>query len=397
MITLGARAEPSANQQALASANTGFAFNLLKEIAREQPARNIFISPYSVSSVLHMVCNGAGGKTREELQEVLGTSEMTMAAVNEANLNLSQVLHSGTSNVVLNSANAVWYRKGIPVKPEFLACNGRFYQAKVEGLDFNAPASVGIINAWVNEVTRGRIPSIVDGPIGMETDLYLANAVYFKGRWHAQFDPAATTDRVFHLPGDQERKVPMMVRTDDFDYHAGAGYQVVRLPYRGWKMAMYIVLPEAGSSPEKVLATIAGQDWQCIVHAHMWPSQEVSPAPMVPGTVVLPRFKLDYRVELRPPLRALGLKHTFEDTDFSGMSSGYHFAGGAVQKAFVEVNEEGTEAAAAMETFFVKGVRTPFEMIVDRPFLFVIHCAERGGSGSILFMGVVFDPSASAP
>ena len=131
---------------------------MLKEIAREQPAQNIFISPYSVSSVLQMVCNGAGGKTKEEMQQVLGTTGMTLAAMNQANQNLSRAIASGSSNVVLNSANAIWYRKGIPVKPEFIACNKQFYQAQVKGLDFNDPASVGIMNAWVNEMTRGKIP-----------------------------------------------------------------------------------------------------------------------------------------------------------------------------------------------------------------------------------------------
>ena len=139
---LEARAASPADQQKLAAANTGFAFKLLKEIAKEQPAQNIFISPYSVSSVLQMVCNGAGGTTKEEMQQVLGTSGMTLAAMNQANQDLSRAITSGTSNVVLNSANAIWYRKGIPVEPEFIACNKQFYQAQVEGLDFNDPASV---------------------------------------------------------------------------------------------------------------------------------------------------------------------------------------------------------------------------------------------------------------
>jgi serine protease inhibitor len=153
LAALEARAASSADQQKLASANTGFAFKLLKEIAKEQPAQNLFISPCSVSSVLQMVCNGAGGKTKEEMQQVLGTSGMTLAAMNHADPNLSRAITTGCSNVVLNSANAIWYRKGIPVEPEFIAYNKQFYHAQVEGLDFNDTASVGIMNAWVNDMT----------------------------------------------------------------------------------------------------------------------------------------------------------------------------------------------------------------------------------------------------
>ncbi|MCX6916832.1 MAG: serpin family protein [Verrucomicrobia bacterium] len=396
-LTLGsfasieARAAFSADQQKLASANTGFAFKLLKEIAKEQPAQNVFISPYSVSSVLQMVCNGAGGKTKAEMQQVLGTSGMTLAAMNQANQNLHQAITTSCSNVVLNSANAIWYRKGMPVKPEFIACNQRFYQARVEGLDFNDPASVGIMNAWVNDMTRGRIPSIVSGPIYPLTDLYLANAVYFKGGWFVPFEAKETKERVFHLRGGQQKKLPMMTRTGDFSYRRGTGYQAVRLPYKDWNMAMYVFLPGPNSSPEKLVAIMNGDNWQRITLPGFSEKK---------GTLVLPRFKLEYAVDLKKPLRAMGLRHAFEAADFSGMSSVPLFISEALQKSFVEVNEEGTEAAAVTFADIAGGIEMnppkPFEMIVDRPFLFVIHHSADTGS-SILFMGMVSDPDTSTP
>jgi len=375
--------------QKLASANTGFAFNLLKEIAREQPAQNIFISPYSVSSVLQMVCNGAGGKTKEELQQVLGTTGITLAAVNQANQDLSRAIASGSSNVVLNSANAIWYRKGIPVEPEFIACNKQFYQAQVEGLDFKDAASVGIMNAWVNEMTHGRILSIVAGPIDPETHLYLADAVYFKGGWLTPFDVKETKERVFHLRRGQQKKLPMMTRTADFTYRRGTGYQAVRLPYKDSNLAMYVFLPDADSSPEKLLTIMNAGNWQRVTLPGFSEKK---------GTLVLPRFKLEYGIDLKKPLRALGLQHGFEAADFSGMSSVQLFISEALQKTFVEVNEEGTQAAAATVMTVAAGIPTeppkPFEMIVDRPFLFVIHYSDPDGGGSILFMGVAFDPAA---
>jgi len=387
---LGAPAAAPTDQHKLASANTGFAFKLLKEIAKEQPAQNVFISPYSVSSVLQMVCNGARGKTKEEMQQVLGTSGMTLAAMNQANLNLSRAITTGCSNVVLNSANAIWYRKGIPVEPDFIACNKQFYQAQVEGLDFNDPASVGIMNAWVNERTCGRIPSIVVGPIDPLTYLYLANAVYFKGGWFTPFEAKETKERVFHLRGGQEKKLPMMTRTADFSYRRGTGYQAVRLPYKDWDLAMYVFLPEKDSSPEKLLGIMNGDNWQRITLPGFSERK---------GTLVLPRFRLDYGVDLKKPLRALGLRHAFEAADFSAMSSVPLFISEALQKTFVEVNEEGTEAAAATMVPGSSGIEMnppkPFEMIVDRPFLFVIHHSGHNGNGTILFMGVVFDPGAS--
>jgi serpin B len=392
IAALWAHAASSADQQKLASANTGFAFKLLKEIAKEQPARNVFISPYSVSSVLQMVCNGAGGKTKEELQQVLGTTGLSLPEMNQANQNLSRAIQSGSSNVVLNSANAIWYRKGVSIKPEFISCNQQFYQAKVDGLDFNDPASVGIMNAWVNEMTRGRIPGIVSGPISPLTYLYLANAVYFKGGWFTPFEAKETKERMFHLRGGQQKKLPMMAKAGDFTYRRGTGYQAVRLPYKDWNLAMYVFLPDAGSSLEKLLAIMNGDNWQRITLPGFSEKK---------GTLVLPRFKLEYGVDLKKPLRALGLKHAFDGADFSGMSSAPLFISEALQTTFVEVNEEGTEAAAATMTVMTQGIEMnppkPFEMIVDRPFLFVIHYFDPNTAGSILFMGMVFDPGASSP
>jgi serine protease inhibitor len=390
IAALGVHAASPTDQQKLASANKDFAFKLLKEIAREQPAQNIFISPYSVSSVLQMVCNGAGGKTKEELQQVLDTTGMTVAAVNRANLNLNRAISSGTSNVVLNSANAIWYRKGISVNPEFIACNKQFYQAQVGGLDFNDPASVGIMNAWVNEVTRGKIPSIVSGPIPPLTCLYLGNAVYFKGGWLNRFQAKETKERAFHLRGGQEKHLPMMAGTADFPYRRGTDYQAVRLPYKDSALGMYIFLPDPDSSPEKLLAIMDGGNWERFT---------LPGSSYRYGTLVLPRFKLEYSIDLNNSLRALGLKHAFENADFSAMSEGPLWISEARQRTFVEVNEEGTEAAAVIFGALKNGIDLnppkPFEMIVDRPFVFVIHYSDPDGSGSILFMGVVFDPSTS--
>jgi len=381
----GLHAASPADQQKLASANNGFAFKLLKQIAKDQPGKNIFISPYSASTVLQMVGNGAGGQTRAEMQQVLGTTGLPPDALNGANKDFDNSLNSGNSNVVLTTANAIWYQKGTPVKPEFIACNQQFFGATVDALDFNDPHSVGIINAWASEKTHRRINAIVDGMVNPATELFLANAVYFKGKWQEPFEMKRTKDRLFHLRGGSPKKMPMMEQARTFSYRRGTGYQAVRLPYEGWNLAMYVFLPDAGSSPEKLLAILNGGTWRRVTEPGFSDRE---------GTVALPRFKREYGVELKQPLKALGMKSAFGKADFSRISSRPLFISTVRQQTFVEVNEEGTEAAA------VTGIPVPlvgielnppkpFEMIVDRPFLFLI---EDKQTRTILFMGIVFDP-----
>jgi serine protease inhibitor len=376
-----------ADQQKLAAANNGFAFKLLKQLAKEQPAASIFISPYSASTVLQMVGNGTAGRTKAEMQQILGTTGLSSAAVNGANKDIAQSLNSGNTNVILTTANAIWYRQGAPVKPEFIACNQQFFGATVDGLNFQDPHSVDVINAWANEKTHGKISRIADGMIDPKyTQLFLANAVYFKGKWAEPFDAKDTKDWPFHLRGGSQKSVPMMTQTKTFTYRRGAGYQAVRLPYQGENLAMYVFLPDANSSPEKLLDIMNGDTWQRVTKPGFSEKE---------GTLVLPKFKLEYSVELKQPLQALGMKTAFDPlgANFSGIAPQL-FISAARQKTFVEVKEEGTEAAAVTGIAMQAGGMmmpppNPFQMIVDRPFLFLI---EDSQTGTILFMGVMFDP-----
>ena len=384
---VSAKANP-VDQDKLASANSGFAFKLLTAVSKEQPERNIFISPYSVSTVLQLLENGAEGKTREELRQVLGITNLSQSAQNEANRVLSRGINASTTNFVLNTANAIWYRSSIPVKPAFIACNQDFYQATVEALNFNDPATVDRINSWVNEKTHGKIPGMLCGPIDPMISLYLANAAYFKGDWLHPFKVEDTKDREFHLRGGKSKKLPMMFQGGNFFYRKCTGYQAVRLPYQGWNLGMYVFLPDADSSPEKLLAIMNGDNWRRVTIPGFKDRE---------GTLVLPRFKFEYGVDLKKSLQALGIQKAFQpkSADFSSMCNEPVFISEASQKAFVEVNEKGTEAAA-VTIFEVESLGIemnppkPFQMIVDRPFLFVIEHSE---SKTILFMGIIFDPS----
>ena len=388
LLSFGLPAASPTDQQNFASANIGFAFKLLRQLAKDQPGQNIFISPYSASTVLQMACNGAGGQTKTEMQQVLGTTGLTAEALNAANKECGQSLNSLGTNVVLSAANAIWYRKGTPVKPVFISCNQQYFGATVDALDFDNPRSTGIINAWASKKTHGRINGIADGLITPLTELVLANAVYFKGKWQVPFNAKSTKDRTFHLTSGRQKQVPMMEQTREFDYRQGSGYQAVRLPYQGWYLAMYVVLPDADSSPEKLIGIMSGDTWQRVTKPGFEKRE---------GSVVLPRFKVEYGVEFKEPLKAMGMRAAFGKADFSGMADRGLFISAVRQKAFVEVNEEGTEAAAAtVGLTYLSGQRDPpkpFQMIVDRPFLFLI---EDYQTKMILFMGVVYDPGASS-
>ena len=387
VLGFGARAASESEQQKLASVNAGFAFKLLKEISKEQPGSNIFISPYSVSAALQMVCNGAGGQTRLEMQQVLGTARLASELVNSVNRDFDKSLNGRGTNIILNAANALWCQKGTLIKPEFISCNQQFFGATVGTLDFGDPGAVGVINALASEKTHGRITHIADGLINELTELLLANAVCFKGSWEEPFKVQDTKERPFHLRRGRQKTLPMMEQSRKFTYRRGTGYQAARLPYQGGSLGMYVFLPDPGSSPEKLLGIMTGNIWERVTQPGF--SER-------PGTLVLPRFRLENGVEMKRPLMALGMKSAFGNADLSGISDRDLFISAVRQCAFVEVNEEGTEAAAVTMVDIASAIEMkppkPFQMIVDRPFLFLITDEQ---TGIILFMGIVFDPGLS--
>ncbi|MGA2179050.1 MAG: serpin family protein [Verrucomicrobiota bacterium] len=378
-----------AGQEKLASANTGFAFDLLRQITREQPVTNVFISPFSVSSVLQMVANGAAGETKAEMQRVLKTTGLPAETLNAACKDLNQSLNSQT-NVILNLANAIWYENWIHFTPAFVSNNQKCFQVKIAGVDsFTNAESADIINDWAEKNTHGKIKQVVRFPFPASTRVVLANAIYFKGKWAEPFDKSQTKPRDFHLSKGGEKQVPMMRQSRTFSYQEGDGFQAVRLPYAGDRLQMYLFLPATNSSPQKLLANFNSESW----HNKILPQFSDRK-----GMLVFPKFKLDYNILLNDSLEALGMKCAFVEgeADFSRMVDNDNlFITMVKQKSFVDVNEEGTEAAAVTTVMLSDSVMSlrppkPFEMIVDRPFLFVI---DDDSTKSVLFMGVIYDPA----
>jgi len=376
----------------LAAADNAFAFKLIKQLAKDQPATNIFISPYSAATVLQMAASGAAGQTKIEMQQVLGTTGWPADAVGAANQKISESLNNGNTNVLLTMANGIWYRQGSPVKPEFIARNQKFFDCTLGTFNLGDAHPGDPINAWASAKTHGRIMRIVDDdlfalPPPISPRLVLVNAVYFKGKWSAPFEVEDTKDRPFYLRGGGQKMIAMMTQAKTFTYRRGTGYQAVRLPYEGENLAMYVFLPDTNSSPEKLLGILSGDTWQRITKPGFSEKE---------GMLVLPKFKLESGVDLIPPLQAMGMKTVFGN--FSGFPGIWEGIGiyAVRQKTFVEVKEEGTEAAAATAVAMADSTAPmppshPFQMLVNRPFLFLI---EDNQTGIILFIGVVFDPSA---
>jgi serine protease inhibitor len=374
----------------LAAANNTFSFKLLKQLVAENQSGNLFLSPYSAATALQMAANGAAGQTKTEMQQVLEISTLSSTELNAACKAAADLLNSNDTNVVLTTANALWYRQGSAVKPGFLESNRNYFSSTIKALDFgNVGVAEAEINHWASDQTHGRITGIADGMIDPTyTDLILANAIYFKGKWFDPFDAKLTKERSFHPLAGPTKNLPMMEMSKKFTYRKGSGYQAVRLPYMGFDLAMYVFLPDPGSTPAKLLQIMNGDNWRRVTIPGFSDRD---------GLVVLPKFKLETTMELNPALKTLGMKTAFNnqklkpDADFSQMfNNPQHHISEVRQKAFVEVNEEGTEAAAVTMMALSNKVEMdppkPFEMIADRPFLFAI-VDDR--SEMILFLGVV--------
>ena len=357
----------------VASANTRFGFKLLQDLRGRDSGGNIFISPLSISIALTMTYNGAVGETERAMAEVLEIDALDLSTINNANKALRDSLGP---KVQISIANSIWSRQGIEFNPEFLDRNRVFFGAEIASLDFNSPQATHIINEWVDTNTNGKIEKIVDR-IDPQTLLFLINAIYFKGSWQDEFDKSMTRPGTFHLPNGSEKRVQMMRREGEYPYFHGENFEATSLPYGDGRMSMYIFLPNRNSNLNKFLRDLTAENWE------QWIPQLQDRR----QTMMLPRFKLEYEVRLNDTLEALGMGIAFGGgADFSGMGPSL-FISEVRHKTFVEVNEEGTEAAAVTAVTGVKSLPPAFR--VDRPFFFAIYDTE---TETILFMGTVTEP-----
>ncbi len=376
--------QPMTPDPKIIAANTTFGFKLFTEVHKQDQNQNIFVSPASVAMALAMTYNGASGSTQEKMAQTLELQGFSLEQINSTNAELAQLLTNPDEKVKLTIANSLWANQNIQFQPDFLQRNRDFYNAKVTNLNFAASDASNQINNWVKDNTQGKIEKIVE-QIHPNQALFLINAIYFKGNWSREFDKNQTTDLPFYLPSGQTKQHPMMSQRGKYRYYETPEFQAVSLPYgKDGKISMYVFLPKENSSLAALHQNLNSENWQ------KWMGEFSQRQ----GLVRLPKFKLDYDINLNDALTALGMGEAFTDkANFSGMGKNLSISE-VKHKTFVEVNEEGTEAAAVTSVGIVRlsavQEEPPFEMVVDRPFFTAIRDNQ---TGSILFMGSILDPT----
>jgi serine protease inhibitor len=362
-----------------------FGFKLFSEVLKDDKGENnVFISPSSVAIALAMTYNGASGSTQQAMAKTLELQGMNLPEINSSYAAvLKQLSANQDAKIQLSIANSLWANQDVSFAPDFLKRTQDFYQAKASNLDFKDAAASNIINNWVKENTKGKITKIVE-KIEPEQVLFLINAIYFKGNWTNEFDKSQTAQYPFYITSSRRKQHPMMSQEGDYRYYENEQFQAVNLPYgKDGKISFYIFLPKQNSNLKAFYQNLSFENWE------KWMTQFNKQK----GFIRLPRFKTDYEVTLNDALKSLGMEEAFSNkANFSGM--GKNFAISQVKhKTFVEVNEEGTEAAAATSvgivTTSLRDEPEPFRMIVDRPFF----CAIRDNqTGNVLFMGSILEP-----
>ena len=360
-----------------AGAVPSFAFGLFQDIVSNDGSDIVFLSPLSASLALSMTANGASETTRQEMLSVLGF-DCSIKEVNEYNRSVMDLFTSEPDGVELNAANSIWVSDAFPLKGRFCRTVRKNYDAMVTNLDFSDPASPSVINRWCADNTAGRIDKMIEA-IDPATQLYLLNALYFKGLWTTPFDTALTREDIFH--GDSnDSQVKFMYNKAYFPYYIGPEGSMVELPYGDDRnFVMDVIIPPDGLSADEF---VIGLDSESL-------SRLSSGLQTDEIRLMLPSFKAEYDVSLNAALQRLGMKEAFTSSaDFSDMSKEPLMISEVRQKTFIEVNEEGSEAAAITSVSMMRASLgpEPVRFTVDRPFVFLIR--ERT-SGTVLFMGLV--------
>lgn len=366
-----------------------FDFDLFKSVFSEDFSRNVFLSPQSARTALAMTYNGAEGATRSQMSEVLGFEGKTMDEVNQSLSQTQEALESADPEATLEIANSLWGKRGIDFLDDFIERNRRYYDARVSELDGLDP---GPVNTWVEEKTRGRITNLIKR-IDPMTVLLLVNAIYFKGEWKSEFDESLTEEEDFTALDGGSSRVPLMAQSGSYGYLETEQFQAVELPYgEGERISMVVFLPAEDVGLKRFCDSLDLEKW------NDWMRRLESRQ----GDIKIPRFEVEYEKLLNDNLIQMGMTDAFSGdlADFSGMVpqgivlGGRVFISQVLQKAYVKVDEKGTEAAAStaveMMPTAVPNPEERFEMVVDRPFFFAIR---DNHSQTLLFMGSIVEPS----
>lgn len=370
------------NTQEVIKADNAFGIDLFKEvISKTNPDSNIMISPTSAAMALAMTYNGAAGTTKTAMETALRKEGLTAEEINEVYKSLAEDLTTVDPEVILNIANSIWYRMEYPVLEDFINININYYQAEVNQVDFNDPATVGLINNWVDEKTNHLIPTILNS-ISPDAVMYLINAIYFKGIWTSEFDPDLTYQGTFHKSETESYTVDMMKQKGVFWYGTNNTFTSVLLPYGNGNYSMTILLPKDDKGCEDIINDLTPENWSAWINA----------MDTIELTIHLPKFKFAFEDTLNTPLSNMGMGIAFTGAaDFSGINPARDiFISKVRQKTFIDVNEEGTEAAAVtIVEMELTAIIDEIRVYVNKPFLFAITEKE---TQAILFIGKVVIP-----
>jgi serpin B len=373
--------ELTARAHEVISSSNHFGVELFIRTATEETG-NMMLSPLSASVALTMALNGSGGSTYDQIREMLGyPADMTLSEINGAYKSLVSQLLTVDPKVTLTLANALFYRLGFPVKPPFINTMASDFDAHVEGLNFDLPSAIDVINGWASDNTNGKIPTVID-QITAETVMFLMNALYFKGDWTYQFDVSETQNRLFFLDNGSQISVPTMAGNVMAMRHFGSGFGAIELPYGQTNFSMVVIVPNTtlnGFYPQ-----FTPEVWQEITDGLDGQTQRVK------TMVTLPKFEFDYEKFLNEQLQDMGMNDAFSPNvaDFSGITDWEIYISFVKQNTFVKVDEKGTEAAA-VTTIGFEVVSLPPSFDVNKPFIFAIR--ERT-TNTLLFIGSVANP-----
>jgi serine protease inhibitor len=373
------------DQVSLIESENSFAFDIFKQVAESSSvSENLIISPLSISVALSMTLNGAEGSTREAMLQALRLKGFNPEMINKSYKNLTEALLSVDSRILLSIANSVWTEKNFVVKKPFTDILTGYYSAESKSFDITDTKVPSQVNSWIESKTNGLIKNMVD-KLDSRTVMLLINAIYFKGKWNSQFDKANTVQKPFVKYGGVKVDVPMMKQKTDYKVFTGEGFVLAEFPYGQGNFVMDLILPDEGIELNNIIRSITDKSFKGWLTAMNKREVDLS----------FPRFRYGYKKQLNEILSNMGMGIAFtEFADFSNISGIPLMISEVLHQAFIETNEEGTEAAAAT----VVGIMTtsmppaPLVMNIDHPFIYIIR---ETTTNSILFIGKVTDPLAN--
>lgn len=373
--------ELTKSESSVLESSGNFGLNLFADIVQNATEKNVFISPLSISTALGMALNGAEGETYNEMLNILTLQGLSLEEINNANNTLLNLLTEIDTKVNFKFANSCWYDNSFNIEADFIEKLKKYYEAEVSKVALTDPLTKNIINSWVNEKTNGKIEEIID-EISADVVMYLINALYFKADWKYKFDKSKTVLKEFKAFNKTDIQTEMMQTENKFKYYQNSDLQAVDLPYGDGTYAMTVILPNQNISVNDLALNFTNSYWQSIIngmqakHIHLF----------------LPKFEYEYKIELKNILQQMGMKKAFSgDAEFTKIIKTDKIQISRIlHKTYVDVNEEGTEAAAVTAVEFE--ATSVSNMEVNRPFIFAIR---ELSTNTIIFIGKVENPKSN--